>query len=89
MVSCFDAELTRRWAQEAGHGFYPEQPCVYIAEQQDAQVKLTCADPTQTLENLAFVIKADERGTPLVRLVVRLPQGDERGRSVTVNFLID
>ncbi|RMN97059.1 Polysaccharide lyase protein [Pseudomonas coronafaciens pv. coronafaciens] len=89
MVSCFDVESTRRGVQEASHGLYPEQPCVYIAELQDTQVKLTCADPTQTLENLSFVVKADEQGTPLVRLVVSLPQGDERGRSVTVNFLID
>jgi chondroitin AC lyase len=62
---------------------YPEQPCSFIYEREDTQFRLTCADPTQTLEHLSFVVAVDEQGVPTRRIEVSLPQGDERGRSVT------
>jgi chondroitin AC lyase len=62
---------------------FPEQPCSFIYELQGTQFRLTCADPTQTLERLSFVVAVDDQGVPTRRIEVALPQGDERGRSVT------
>ncbi|WP_162241240.1 polysaccharide lyase family 8 super-sandwich domain-containing protein [Pseudomonas sp. Leaf127] len=69
-----------------GRIFFPEQPCSYIYAPGDTHFRLTCSDPGQTLETLSFVLAVDEQGLPVRRLEVPLPQGDEKGRSVTGTY---
>ncbi|WP_122582107.1 polysaccharide lyase family 8 super-sandwich domain-containing protein [Pseudomonas viridiflava] len=86
MGSYFGGGLTRRLTHVvngAEETFYPEQPCTFIYERVDTQVHLTCSDPNQTLEKLTFVVRVDESGAVLKRIEVKLPQGEEKGRSVT------
>ncbi|MCD5982095.1 polysaccharide lyase family 8 super-sandwich domain-containing protein [Pseudomonas sp. CDFA 610] len=72
-----------RSAGEGEQTFYPLQPCAFICEPVGTQLHLTCSDPTQTLEKLSFVVSADESGTALKTIEVLLPQGEDKGRSVS------
>ncbi|MBD8493757.1 polysaccharide lyase family 8 super-sandwich domain-containing protein [Pseudomonas syringae] len=66
--------------------FFPEQACTYIYELQEDHFCLTCADPTQTLEKLSFIVAVDAQGVPQRRIEVALPQGDDKGRAVTGRY---
>lgn len=83
MVSYFRTVLTPHKAVKGEQTFYPEQPCSYIYALTGTDVHLTCADPTQTLEKLSFIVEVDESGNALRRIEVSLPQGEDRGRSIT------
>ncbi|WP_439885346.1 polysaccharide lyase family 8 super-sandwich domain-containing protein [Pseudomonas syringae] len=83
MVSCFSTASNSQKAVNGEQTFYPEQPCSYIYALTSTDVHLTCADPTQTLEKLSFIVEVDESGSALRRIEVSLPQGEDRGRSIT------
>ncbi|QXG49046.1 polysaccharide lyase family 8 super-sandwich domain-containing protein [Pseudomonas viridiflava] len=83
MVSCFSTASNSQNAVTGEQTFYPEQPCSYIYALTSTDVHLTCADPTQTLEKLSFIVEVDESGSALRRIEVSLPQGEDRGRSIT------
>ncbi|RRV08523.1 silent information regulator protein Sir2 [Pseudomonas sp. v388] len=65
---------------------WPEQPCTFIYELDDNQFRLTCADPIQIRESLSFIVSTDEQAASPRRITVALPQGDERGRTVSGTY---
>ncbi|MCD5992501.1 silent information regulator protein Sir2 [Pseudomonas sp. CDFA 602] len=89
MASCFDPRPLRLDCSEGTPTFYPEQPCSYIYKREDRTVQLTCSDPTQKKDKLSFTVRTDDEGNAVSSRSFPLPQGDELGRPVTVEYPLD
>jgi chondroitin AC lyase len=85
MASCFKVDPGSQLAQDETPLLLPDQPCSYIYDVEAATLVLTCSDPTQTLSSLSFFNPLDDAGNPAAPLKVALPEGDDKGRSVTVS----